>query len=257
MSVTVNNAIVPPTVPADFCPVGTGAAFWQAVINLMAQSQLSISGTLTNLVISATTPGADQRSNAWLRLAVADSSPIRLYKWALGYWVSQNPIQQDGRRWPYVGTEASVWSIDEGDGTDPSVAGNVTAVSGAMWQVDHTFDGRFPLGAGNLPSGTAVAQGSTGGNDQVTMIEANLPPHQHVLALTGPGDSGIPLPATPPGVPGSLGVHATNLMYTSGNPGIVAAMVNNGNGTSKPLNSISPYVGLFFIQRTARVHYRV
>lgn len=100
------------------------------------------------------------------------------------------------------------------------------------------------FGAGQGSGLTAYAAGQTGGAETQTLIEANLPPHQHTINHD------------------HSGIGATNVWYNSGGAANIASgtstnratfAVNNtfnsgnGNGTSTAFSILNPYISTNFI----------
>jgi hypothetical protein len=118
--------------------------------------------------VSAATPSADKRIYPWLNL-----NDGRVYQWSftIGKWISPRPWSWGQFVPPELNyTEAQIWAADGGDGTDPRLtlpdgSNNPnyvapTLFTGAMWQVAHSMDGRFPLGVGEIPGSATIIPGS-------------------------------------------------------------------------------------------------
>jgi len=138
--------IIAPTLPQGFCPTT-----WQELINEgvgKAVAQFSGSG-FTVLINQEAVPAVSDRDKLWRRPSQASRG---LYEFSGGTWVVIHPEPASGsvRRW-WEGTEASLWAYDGGDGTNPSINPPATN-NGAMWEVDHAYDGRSPMGAGTIPT---------------------------------------------------------------------------------------------------------
>lgn len=260
-------SLIPPTLPEDFCQLSPQE---QANV-LIGSTQISPTTSFDNLLIQPATPEANQRNKAWLRLEGANLTPDRIYKWALGSWISQHPVPPaTSYRVMWIGNEADLWSFDGGDGSDPSTT-PPTATSGAMWEVDTAFAARMPIGPGTLPiSSTAVPVGGTGGLERVTLTgeEGAMDGfHQHVMAqTTGPSNNDAVFAKYPsvsfsPSSPEGFEIQGDN-SQPGGKPGISSGdlvtsgpvNVNNGNAIKSHQN-MPPYVGVYFIKRTGRQFY--
>ena len=132
------------------------------------------------------TPLPENRIYPWIH---TDNGRIWIFK--NGLWTSPRPPVDPTFRWiwrPASGTpESALWSIDGGDGADPEVT-PPDAYTGAMWLVDHDMDGRFPIGAGDIP-GTeeTLNYDSTGGQIEYSLTLDNIPEHDHRLATSEEG----------------------------------------------------------------------
>lgn len=221
--------------------------------------------------ISASTPSADMRIYPWLNL-----NDGRVYQWSftIGKWISPRPYAFSQLWTPTAGTlESALWSLDGGDGSDPrATIGGVanpayvppTAYTGAMWQVEHLFDGRFPLGvgeiAGSSPAATVASQGtvdSLGGTGEMkhSLTAAEMPPHVHHFTVTAnnAASSGT----------GEL----TGGEYNSPNDGHFSGDTENAGGVSNgatppvytvnPHNSMPPYRGTYIVTPTVRAFYTI
>ena len=160
-------------------------------------------------------------------------NPIRWYLWStsLSLWVWPNPTPsgtQEGRLW--FGAETEVWAYDGGDGVNPATTAP-TAATGAMWQVNHALDFKFPVGAGantvtyNGGSASAIGVGVNGGEEQHTLLAV---------------EQGLPVENI--GVPAVLGGYGGGTAFKTAD-------------ASNAHNNMPPYLGVLFIQRTNRVYY--
>lgn len=216
------------------------------------------------------TPPAANQNLPWIRTD-ASQNIIGTYTFnaASQLWVTPNPAppSSNERRF-WIGTESALWSYDGGDGTDPA-ATVPTATTGAMWQVDHSADFRFPIGPGAGTSIT-VGVGQTGGEELHVLTPpegAQDPAHAHVAgrmasaAGSGSDDSYFPdSTGTATGnAIGTLGVSNTPqpaALSSLTGPFFQTAGVVSPN-TVVGHNNIPPYIGMYVIQRTARVYYTV
>ena len=239
----VNVTISTDQVPASYC-VTDIATDWPFLVQLLSGQ---IAGTANLYNFGSSTPVAADEDKPWIRLN-ADGTPDRTYVFAQGAWLSKHSLPT-GSVMLYKGTEASLTTFDGG------AAGTITATSGPMWAKISDMDGRVPLGPGTLTvSGTVVGVTDTGGVDKIskTLTKANLPAHSHKTGIDGSGitddrEAG----RTRVGAGTELGFNATN--ETSN----VMESRDTGDGEAFDLDNMPPYYGIFFIERTARVYYKV
>ena len=276
-------SILPGTLPGgdNYCFLG-----WQRYsIDILSRARViqrdEVGTTFWN--ISATTPSPDKRIYPWLNL-----NDGRVYQWSFtfGVWISPRPYSFGQIIPSELGiTETQLWALDGGDGTDPRLTlpdGSInpsyvapTAVTGAMWQVAHSMDGRFPLGAGTIPgaviygtttpitAGLFATQDSNGqaGQYAVPLDVTDMPYHGHGM----PTNTTLADPGTVPGAwanvpvfqPGSAwrppsdskdrGV--AQFVYEGGDP--------NHNNQPVPHNNMPPYEAVLFIIPTSRIFYVV
>jgi hypothetical protein len=234
----------------------------------------------------STTPPTDI-TQPWLKIN-SDGSIDGWYTYVLNVtklggaaWVRPYPIGTDlHQHWLWSGADGAtgLWVFDGGDGTDPTVTGNVGPAWGAFWQVDHVFDGRMAYGpdAGNpgaTPPVPPIDVGDSGGTDGYTLDGTHLPPHSHQIPIlfhdawayhttnglfwfptynrTPIGNVTNPGVKVPPGNPynwpwcqGTQDIRTDDYMLRTS---------NWGSGTlGAKINTLSPYKAIYFIQRTAR-----
>lgn len=264
--------LIGPTFPQGFCP-STYQELSDQIINGTQVTFLIDTGNfLYNY--GSTTPAPENRIFPWLYTPNG-----RWYTFQFGIWTS--PVDQAEcvsdfcKLWtPPAGTlESALWSMDEGDGTDPSVPGNVTLVTGAMWKVNHSLDGRVPLGAGTIPNsggaivGAGQSSDSLGGTGeyahQLTDAEGAVGQHTHPYGVNDPtSDDGFfsSLSSMLP----TNGPYQAHFITGSGHGLSMAETLYNfqtlpsGNGagvTATNHNNMQPYLGVYFITHTARRFY--
>jgi hypothetical protein len=256
MSNQITIPVASGSLPQGFCP-----ATYQDIANAFAAIftvTVSQSSGATPFVISATKPV--DSTVVWLQL---DSlgRPIRIYFFGQGAWLSLHPLVS-GLIMPWVGPLPDLKSFDGGDGTSIAATG---AASGAMWEVVSELQGKFPVGAGTLPSTAVVNQGDVGGNDKQTII----PDHKHVTGrMRSDADTqwfSIVSPAagtagqTGDGVPG--GGHALLPKIQIGLDTINGDWTGTDSISNIPNPNLQtvlpPYLGINFLRRTARLYYAV
>lgn len=117
---------------------------------------------------------------------------------------------------------------------------------------DHSYDGRVPVGPGQVPGSSPVASIAVGGvadslgasgeyAHQLTIPE--LAKHRHLP--DDPLQLGFLLDVSG----GGAGTNLSGVMEKAGNMTEV--------GGDMPHNTMQPYYGTFFLKRTARVYYVV
>lgn len=221
--------------PPEYCP-----ANWNRLgLDFAALLAGYLPGFYSLLIVSETEPSAEDRSKIWFKLEGDGSPEGNFYIYNGGAWVSRNlePAGSQARR-IFRGSPADIWAYDGGDGTDPA-SSPPTDTTGAMWEIDTDFAARSPIGVGTLPlSGTAIAQGGTGGVDQVTLTEDQIPAHTH-----------------PPLSPSTSFVcgGGTLIVGMGSTPAASSAATTGETGGDDPHDNMSPYLGVYFIKRTARV----
>ena len=110
--------------------------------------------------------------------------------------------------------------------------------------------GRAPVGMGNGPSLTPIAQGQLAGSENVNLSSAQMPMHTHAVNVAGVATDSINTPSATNNVlgasgggPGSATIWSTSLSSPVAlNPAQVAVA-----GGSQPLPIRNPYLGTNFI----------
>lgn len=216
--------------PADYC-FTTPA---RLALDIVAGMSGYLPGSFTFIIDSESEPAAADRDKLWHKLLPGGAPTGQIYKYYLGFWVTphQEAASGDKRTW-FEGVEADVWSLDGGDGTDPST-NPPTATSGAMWEVDHNYDFRVPLGAGTSPAPhtTTVVPGDTGGEEEHTLTVGELPAHSHEVRYK----------------PDAAGGGAGGYVAYNDN----AVVDTNDTGSDESHNNMPPYRVGYWIKRTAR-----
>lgn len=241
--------LVPGTLPVGVCFSGANALqqIYELFFKLGYAALPAGAGYSIKVSDVGTPPSADEQSTVvWVPLN-GSSQPLGWFKYQGGAWLMPSTMgdhPEDERR-IFVGSESDVWAYDGGDGTNPSAV-VPTSTTGAMWEVDHTFDARFPLGAGTLAvSGTVVAVGATGGTDQTTITEAQLPAHHHevtVEALNASGD-------------GSGCLTGGKDDAISPRPDGTWTGDTEDTGSGSAFDKMPPYKAVYLIKRTVRRYY--
>jgi hypothetical protein len=248
---------IPPTLPEGYCP----GSLQEFVNDVWSETTFQGGVSLDNIEISETAP--TDHTKVWFKVdgslnPFAVPGGVPLFKWSntLAAWVLRHPeLPSSDKIILYKGANdaANLWALDGGDGTDPSVPANVSDTTGSFWEVDTDMAGRFPVGPGTInASGTVVAVGDTGGNDQVTQTSVQLVPHTHSIGVEVSTD-------TAGSENGRLRAGGTNIEWqgTTATTQIGNTRSTGGSGspaTAQPMTTTPPYRGRFFIKRTARTY---
>ena len=229
--------------PAGFCP-----ATYQDILNGFAsESTVTLPDSASSLQVSATKPS--DTTKPWQQL---DSlgRPTRIYVFAQGAWLSLHP-DFPGKIIMYLGVLPDFTIFDGGD------ANALGAYSGPMWQLCNTaLDGsgtqiltaQVPLGVGTLKSTKVVNVQDTGGEENHILTGQEMPPHTHPI--------------------NQVVAASTNNFAGGGFNGATIQDINTGSAGGDPTtgtpptkalghNTLPPYVGVYFLQRTSRKFYLV
>lgn len=234
-----NLHLIPGNLPGGvaYCPANY-QQFYNDMFSLgVVQSVLAGAGVW----VGDTAPTDPISFPVWVR--TAGGIPVYPAVWQLynGVWVAKHSIPANSSfRMIWKGSENDLWSHDGGDGTS-GVAPPTTATTGPMWILDHDFDAVFPLGVGTLPSGAAVTQGGTGGEERHSLTADENGPHAHNPPAPNTG-----FVVTVAGGPGGTGAGA----------GVAAnsfPTAPSGLGTAH--NTMPPYRGVYFAKRSSRIFF--
>lgn len=247
--------ISPPSLPADYC-----FTTWQQFVNdSIGKALVNFDTTgLTGVLNQTNTPLATQRSFLWNNPATG-----HLLSWnnTVGSWVARHPQAPGSLR-------ESIW---RGDTTallteDGGAAGTVGDAAGPFWEVDPDFAGRVPVGVGALPdvvNGIVnIALSATGGHNELAVVRANLPTDSIPVQTSIIGQSGVtgggpqPIVGSTYGsdaIPSPSGACDATSQLLSGCYYTRGQTLALGSGTA--LNIINPYVGVYWIRRTARIYF--
>lgn len=229
--------IVPPTLRTGYCYPASPQTFINDVFGAV-QAYLTTETGNSFFNFGDTEPTPDNRVYPWLK------TDGNWYVWVGGYWRRKHQYQiSDGVRLVFVGAESDVWSFDGGDGNDPGAV-IPTDYTGAMWEVDDSFEAKFPVGVGTFAAAGGIAVGGNTttlgvtGEDQHKLTVSEMPAHTHETAKdeadsTTGGD-----------------MHLVN--YADAGGAIVSTQSTGGDTAH---NNLPPMIGVYFIKRTARVYY--
>lgn len=207
----------------------------QCVIsNIRWQELVSLLGiTLPDgfkLNISSSAPAPADRIWPWFRLDPTTGRFDRIYNYVSGQWVSPHP-DFTGKVVIYRGALGTIETLEGG------AAGTITATSGPFWERDTDFNAKFPVGVGTFAHEGSVAVGDTGGKDQHTLTVSEMPSHGH-------------------GINGKTFVYSTAGGAVNLPAGSTWGYISPTNeGGDDPHTNVPPYLGVFFIKRTARLYY--
>ena len=227
------------TLPDDVCSLITDE---QSRLDTFADYlSVTLPSSDTRIVASTTKPA--DTDVVWLKLDTL-LRPVRLYYYANGSWISKHTLES-GHTMIWTGALPDFNTFDGGS------AGAVTAYAGPMWEEVAALQAKMPIGVGVLPSTAAVTIGATGGEEKHSLTSAEMPPHTHNNTIYTAGMF-IPDWTTGTEVIQAENVrlgHATQNDPTSetggsGSPAVVTAH-----------NNLPPYVGVFFLRRTAKIYF--
>lgn len=207
--------------------------------------------------IGPTKPAPEFQAYPWL-----NTNDNRWYVFN-GVWRSPNNYNTNERRL-WVGDLTQLVTYDGG------TAGTVSPTTGPMWIEATEFQGRSPMGVGNIPSTTgpvAITVTQQYGVGEYTLTDANgaVGSHTHLFGLRNPsGDdayfSMLGAPTTTPNYQSS---------YITGSNGVIIAnqttadlqTLKSGSGgagnTPTPFSIVHPVVGTYIIKPSGRQYYTV
>lgn len=229
--VTISTA----SVPASYCANSIQVA-WPFLVSLLTAELAGLNNTFND---GDTTPAPDDQNRPWLPTSFSGvNPPAFVYKFVDGVWIMPNP-NPTGLVAMYQGSEASIDTFDGGE------AGTVTATTGPMWQKVSAIDGRFPIGPGTVGT-TSIGIGATGGTGEHTLALDEIPAHTHPFTGRDYIGSGNLSPAKVI-IDDDYGGTENTVATSAG---------GQGDGSTKAVNTMPPYLGIWFIVRTARKYYR-
>lgn len=261
MTVLVNAT--PGTLPPGFCPTGVTAL--QDLYNeFILKTQFSLSADKAFYNYGDVAPTPENRVFPWLQTSAG--YPVRwwVYVAGAGYWLSPYPFPASSYlRQIWAGTE------DQLDVYDGGEAAAVTNISGPFWEIDSVFNGRSPMGVGDIPTASPAKNLSLGedfGEGATVLTGTQLPDISTLIKI------GVAIPGTGHDSPGDGSTYdgggaAINAGYTNdtamypsqqtwsnGFPKASVATLQTAVGEAH--NTVHPVHGVYFIKRTARLYYR-
>lgn len=244
-----NITLTPATLPSGFCP-GTE----QERLNEYARRLLGqLPGNYSTINYGNTKPSAIDQDKPWIRTN-GDATFDRIYTYANGAWRSKHLIEPNFiMPYWYVGTLTAqiVAALDGGTYISPTPT---SADNGPFWELASEMAAKFPIHPGTFASGVSMVGAGTGGSEKVTLAKSQIPPHQHEIPPYNlSGTSGA-----------TTQILVRNDLQDFGNNLVTSDGTDKGVGNSNPSapaalphDNIPPYVGLYFIRRTARLYYIV
>lgn len=238
--------LVPPTLADGYCP----GSLQEFVTDVISATTIQSSISTDNIVISDTAP--TDTTKIWFKtVGGLPSDPNQFYKWHPSYaaWVKAHLSAPGGEETRlFRGTVGGGGTLETYDGGS---AGAVGPITGPMWEVDTAFTDRIPIGAG------AVVVNTDAGAASVTLTNAELPAHTHLLVANTNEGNNNPVTGTSHiqqdgGVGGgneNYRLTASSTEPTNGVSGIT------GSATPTAIDTRGPVRGTYFIKRTLREYY--
>jgi hypothetical protein len=168
-----------PLQAADW-PQGVCPATFQEQLNQIAALLKAVLPGQAFYNFGPTKPGVEFQDYPWFR-----TTDGRWYYFS-GVWRAPNNYDGNERR-IFMGTEAQLAVYDGGDTGTPS------PTTGPMWVVDTDFNGRSPIGVGDIP-GTdpvktlALDENYGDGQHTLTEVEGGVGSHTHAFGKVNPGN---------------------------------------------------------------------
>lgn len=230
------------SLPPGFCPTSEQ----ERVNGYIAQLSGVFPGTLNTFNFGNGLPTADNQDKPWIR-TTSTGAFDRIFTFSGGAWISPHPSPAAVGG---IGNEVRMWRglLADLDTYDGGLAGAVTATTGPFWTevTEMRFKSPFGVGSGAIHGGTlAVAVKGAAGAIEHAIGLTEMPSHTHATK--------IPLMAPAGGtIHGVTTAGSTSdESYTSDPTGGDAAKV------TVPMSLLHPVYGIYFIQRTARVFYKI
>lgn len=239
----------PPVFPPGFC-FQNPQQYANALVDGMT---LEFASDVANIGYSVgdTLPSANNRIYPWLR--TIGGYPDDWYWFVGGAWYSlyKAASANSSIRQLWVGTEADLQTFDGGEATP------VSLTTGPFWEVDHDFDGRSPMGPGDIPDATPAKTLSVGedyGEGSHQQSAEEIGPHLHPLQAGASIQSGDNIKVVTSGAGAVVGLQIGG----SGNADTdLSVGANTFTTTQQKTPVIHPVRGAFVIRRTARAFKRV
>lgn len=235
--------------PEGFCP-----SSWGDFLNRLPEFLRVNYEPNTGIITSSAVPGVADQDKKWWRTVGVGGEPADppLYQFQNGKWRARHPLRPDyeGRLWR--GTPEDIAFLDGGNSAP------VTTEDGPFWEIVEEYEGRFPVGAGDL-GGTTYSAGDTGGDLDYVLSEANVAPHTH----TGKGY----IPGNAADTPPPVGVFRASFYHedtghTAGTYTLFHELgiltdpnVPNEGEDPEPLTITPPFIAVYVLRRTNRVWY--
>lgn len=237
------------TVPPNACFTSV-AEMYQLFISI---TSAYVNGNYSLYNFGESKPSVNDTDKPWIR--TVNGFPDRLYVYQNGYWLSPHSV-------PASGSERRMWvgSLNDLKTYDGGANEDVSDYTGPFWENDTDLSGKFPLGVGELPSGTEVNFGTTGGSETVTLTSGQLPDHEHLGEAYYRAHGGVYSNTDPSGLADDTlhenSGHTTNANYNQFHKaGVITTSIKGASGEAH--DNMPPYYGVYFIKRTARVYYSI
>lgn len=234
-----------PIRPVETLPPGTCYTTEQARLVAFAAAMRAVLAGQSFFSQGPDIPDPEFNNYLWYRTTDG------LWYFYSGGWLSPVPPSYNThelRMWD--GSLGDLATYDGGDTDAPSDR------SGPMWEVAAVLEGRVPVGVGTLqPSGTAVAVTGTGGADEHTLTDDEVPP-----TAINPLDSNNE-PITDKRMQKSgdtFGFSAFNGDFSGEDAGgRMTDILLEVAGGGQPHPNMPPYYGVYFIRWTGRLYRKV
>lgn len=197
-----------------------------------------------------TPPAVADRDKPWLRTD-ASGTPDRWYVYYNGLWIWPHPIPPNSGFVQMYDGDATALETEDGGS-----AGAVTDYTGPFWEIIADFNGRSPMGVGNVGgvgTGTAIALDANIGEEKHVQTEDELATHNHDTNYVFEPVTLTPAPPPAPSGQGTYsggGGYRPNLLIEDAGGKDVGGVL-----TTQGANVVHPVRGINFIRRTARVYY--
>lgn len=254
--------------PLNYCWPGP-TQYATDLINLLT---VTIPGSAA-FTVSADAPADPVATPIWFRLVDGYLEGIYYYN---GGWYRPHPVAAGSAfRWLYVGSEASVKTLDGG------VDEAITDTTGPFWQIDRDFgaptdgDGahlaRVPMGAGTFTAYDGVTRARlqtigdgvpyTAGSEKVQLPADAVAQHEHLMFFTdgagAPDATGSTITGQNHAWKWTAGPVGNPLQYniqgTVNDPNVGLTGLNDtGGAAAKYHENLPPVIGCYFLKRTQR-----
>lgn len=267
---SANITITADALPEGYCYKADPNDFLQDIAALLHGTMpVGYSGFLFGSDTPDTNGNPDNQDKPWIR-TLEDGSFDGVYTFgtpngSTGMWVRPHPSPPNGNeRRIWVGTESSLWAYDGGNGENPATD-PPTETTGAMWVVDTAFAFKFPLGAGTNATAYGgvnsvvqvggVADGAgVAGAEKVALTSAQIAGHTH--EISNAEINGFPSGTSWESYKSCNGNLIDGVTH-SGVKMVTTSAGGDADGNATTHNNMPPYLGVYFIKRSARKYITV